>query len=172
MSQNLNIGCGNDIKKSGQEVFWTNLDQFQGAGVDVVADVNAPLPFPDDHFDLVLASHVLEHLTHYVEAVREIHRILKPGGTFVAKVPEFPCRAAVADPDHKRFFVPESFFHLIKHEIGPCSEPRLYGLFALAWLASVPDPRPNIDDQTPGSYHTEVHAELIAVKEAPCQNES
>jgi SAM-dependent methyltransferase len=165
-SQNLNLGCGYDIKQSDDEVSWTNFDQFPGKGVDIVGNINEPLPFPDNCFDLVFASHVLEHLTNYVGAIQEIYRVLKPGGTFVILVPEFPCRASVADPDHKRFFVPESFFHLTNHPMGVASEPRIYGLFELAWLASVPDYRPRLDNGNPGAYHTEIHAELIALKEA------
>lgn len=164
-SKNLNLGCGYDIKQSDEEISWTNFDQFPGEGVDMVGNLNEPLPFPDNCFDLVLASHVLEHLVNYIGAVTEIHRVLKPGGTLVVMVPEFPCRAAVADPDHKRFFVPESFLHLTDHTIGVASEPRLYGLFTMAWLASVPDYRPSMDNGVPGAYHTEVHTELLAVKE-------
>lgn len=47
------------------------------------------LPFPDAHFDLVLADYVLEHIAaEDVDAVvAEIGRVLKPGGWFVARTP-------------------------------------------------------------------------------------
>ena len=38
------------------------------------------LPYPDATFDLVLSSGVLEHVAHEYESVREVWRILKPGG--------------------------------------------------------------------------------------------
>lgn len=38
------------------------------------------LPFPDDHFDAVISSTVLEHAVNKEELLREIRRILKPGG--------------------------------------------------------------------------------------------
>tara|TARA_B110000003_G_scaffold143472_2_gene144683 strand:+ start:1119 stop:1823 length:705 start_codon:yes stop_codon:yes gene_type:complete len=49
------------------------------------------LPFCDDSFDLVVCSEVLEHLHDYKYAIKEINRVLKPGGQFLASVPaEFP----------------------------------------------------------------------------------
>src|SRR3989338_6404957 len=47
------------------------------------------LPFPDASFDKVLCSEVLEHIPDYRQAVAEIDRILKPGGTFAVSVPRF-----------------------------------------------------------------------------------
>lgn len=43
------------------------------------------LPFPDETFDGVLACLVLHHIAHWEAAVREIGRVLKPGGDFVVE---------------------------------------------------------------------------------------
>ena len=45
------------------------------------------MPFQNNSLDLVVCSEVLEHLHHYNDAVKEIHRVLKPGGKFYASVP-------------------------------------------------------------------------------------
>ena len=45
------------------------------------------LPFPDDTFDRIIASEVLEHVTDDQIALDEIFRVLKPGGTLAATVP-------------------------------------------------------------------------------------
>ena len=45
------------------------------------------LPFPDNSFDLVVCSEVLEHLHQYKDAIAEISRVLKTGGSFLASVP-------------------------------------------------------------------------------------
>ena len=45
------------------------------------------LPFPDHSFDLILSHEVLEHVQSDIEAVREIVRVLKPGGRATIFVP-------------------------------------------------------------------------------------
>lgn len=42
---------------------------------------------PDKSFDVIYASHVLEHIPDDVAAVREVHRVLRPGGIAVLPVP-------------------------------------------------------------------------------------
>jgi len=45
------------------------------------------LPFDDGSFDRVITSEVLEHIQDDVAAIRELVRVLKPGGTFACTVP-------------------------------------------------------------------------------------
>ncbi|MGA0894759.1 MAG: class I SAM-dependent methyltransferase [Ilumatobacteraceae bacterium] len=45
------------------------------------------LPFADASFDRVITSEVLEHIQHDVNAIGELARVLRPGGTFAATVP-------------------------------------------------------------------------------------
>lgn len=45
------------------------------------------LPFPDDTFDRVITSEVLEHIQDDVSAIAELVRVLRPGGSFACTVP-------------------------------------------------------------------------------------
>jgi SAM-dependent methyltransferase len=45
------------------------------------------IPYPENTFDLVIADNVLEHLERPIEVFREVSRVLKPGGYFIAKTP-------------------------------------------------------------------------------------
>lgn len=59
---------------------------LQPGVVDVACDLTA-LSFPVAAFDLVYCSHVLEHIPDDRAAMREMHRILRPGGTLLVQVP-------------------------------------------------------------------------------------
>ena len=41
------------------------------------------LPFPDNDFDIVLSFGVTHHISNWLDALREIKRVLKPGGYFI-----------------------------------------------------------------------------------------
>ena len=59
----INLGCGNKIKKG-----YLNLDFIKTEGTDIVYDLNQyPWPFPENTFDEVYASHILEHLGDFPE---------------------------------------------------------------------------------------------------------
>jgi SAM-dependent methyltransferase len=47
------------------------------------------LPFPDEHFDVVTMLDVLEHVEDDAAALREIERVLRPGGAFILSVPAY-----------------------------------------------------------------------------------
>jgi SAM-dependent methyltransferase len=53
---------------------------------DVKADL-CKLPFEDHVYDLILCNHVLEHIPDHLQALSELYRVLKKGGTLIAQVP-------------------------------------------------------------------------------------
>jgi predicted SAM-dependent methyltransferase len=80
----LNLGCGNDIRPG-----YVNLDIVDYGG-NMIHDINTfPYPFPDNYFDEIYASHVLEHLNSFHNTVTELYRISKPGGILEVYAPFF-----------------------------------------------------------------------------------
>ncbi len=45
------------------------------------------LPYPDAHFDLIVANQIFEHLKQIYLPLTELHRVLKPGGILIFSVP-------------------------------------------------------------------------------------
>ncbi|MQY03355.1 Ubiquinone biosynthesis O-methyltransferase [Actinomadura sp. RB68] len=60
-----------------------------GASAETVQGNALDLPFPDDHFDKIIASEVLEHIPDDMSAMAELLRVLKPGGQLAVTVPSW-----------------------------------------------------------------------------------
>ena len=96
----LNLGCGKDIR-----VGYINIDRKPWPGVNIVMDIQEPLPFPDGSVDEIRAWSVLEHLIEWEAVVEECLRVLRPGGVLDAHVPyRLNCNTF-----HKRYFDETSF---------------------------------------------------------------
>jgi SAM-dependent methyltransferase len=63
------------------------VDIAPGAGVDLVADAHDMHMVPDNSVDCVVTISMLEHVRYPQKIVKEIHRILKPGGIIYVSVP-------------------------------------------------------------------------------------
>jgi SAM-dependent methyltransferase len=74
----------------------------------VHGDVDEPLPFADESFDAVVLKDLLEHVREPVPLVREVHRVLRPGGRVFASSPDAQ-RWVWDDYTHRRPFTRKSF---------------------------------------------------------------
>lgn len=83
----LNLGCGED-KKEG----FTNVDWNKDVNPDIVMDISKKENynrFKDSSVEMIVCSHILEHLSNPFEIIKECHRILKEGGLLYIAVPHF-----------------------------------------------------------------------------------
>jgi SAM-dependent methyltransferase len=100
--QILDYGCGLGhayqrllaihVKRySGADVGQLALDDLKQKGIPAfkIDPDKGTVDSPDNQFDGVTCVEVLEHLFDPLQSAREINRILKPGGVFVATVPNF-----------------------------------------------------------------------------------
>jgi 2-polyprenyl-3-methyl-5-hydroxy-6-metoxy-1,4-benzoquinol methylase len=94
----LDIGCGTGLnagilKKMGHDikgidVSEAGVDKFVSEGFEgKVADASESIPYEDETFDLVYASEIIEHVADTESLLREINRVLKPGGAVLLSTP-------------------------------------------------------------------------------------
>lgn len=67
-------------------------------------DTERPLPFSDGYFDGIVAKDILEHLQKPWVLLREVRRVLAPGGRAVASVICYKSRHVWSDYTHVRGF--------------------------------------------------------------------
>ena len=93
----LDVACGPN-KRTGAVGF----DLFPVPGVDLLANFDGPhLPFRDDSFDEVYASHVVEHAGSVVSFLNEIHRVARPGALVHIVTPHYSWHGSWSDPTHR-----------------------------------------------------------------------
>lgn len=100
----VNLGAGTDIRDG-----WVNLDLEDGPGIDVVADLEQPLPFADDSVEHYLAIDVVEHIRDVYGFFSELWRCAAPDCIIEAALPYGSSDDAWTDPTHQRPFFLDSW---------------------------------------------------------------
>jgi SAM-dependent methyltransferase len=81
------------FRRMASEYVTTDLNET----ADITADITE-LPFPEDRWDFIVCSHVLEHVGDDRAAMREFRRVLAPGGRALVMVPRNPGTKTDEDP--------------------------------------------------------------------------
>jgi SAM-dependent methyltransferase len=94
----LDLGCGPRDQAKPIEYLgcrYVGVD-YSNPSADFLADAHS-IPFTDNSFDCVFSYAVLEHLHSPFMAIREIERVLRPGGLFIGTVSQ-------GEPFHTSYF--------------------------------------------------------------------
>jgi len=92
----LEISCGEGkilarLKESGYKVRGTNYSAYPntapGVKIDFGVDINKGLPYDDASFECVILCDIIEHFPDHIAAIKEVSRVLKPGGYSIILTP-------------------------------------------------------------------------------------
>ncbi|HRY29196.1 MAG TPA: class I SAM-dependent methyltransferase [Elusimicrobiota bacterium] len=147
----VDLGCGKNKQPGCFGVDAVLLD-----GVDVVGDLSrGNIPFRTSSVRGVYCSHFLEHLEDPGALLKEIHRVLVPGGRLFLRVPHYSNYAGF-NPAHRSFFGQNFFdiydpdtdlgkrfdyfsdekFRIVNKELRLFKTWKLPYTYLLQWLAS------------------------------------
>lgn len=80
----------------------------QSRGFDVTNKSLAEAEFPENHFDCLVATHVIEHIANLDEFLQEVYRFLKPGGFLFLAVPDYGSFLNRTYPHYRKYlFLPK-----------------------------------------------------------------
>jgi len=141
----LNLGCGRRVLAG-----FVNVDKYSDGAEILKADMYS-LPFKDDEVSGIFSAHSLEHLPirRAYLALRDWHRVLKPGGTIVLSMPDLDMiMTTLLRPDLPR-------------------DARRWFLFTLfGYQADMEAPK-SVEDPPvdPGQFHTSGYSKRTLVEE-------
>jgi len=96
----LNLGSGHFPIKG-----FLNVDFNPMENPDLIIDLNNPKNLemlPSNYFEIIIMDHVLEHIFDVFGTMRQIHRMLIPGGKIEIRVPHFT--RGFMHPEHQKGF--------------------------------------------------------------------
>jgi len=146
----------------------------QAPSVDIVYDLNVyTLPFESECATEVLMQQCLEHLIDCNRAIKEIHRILRPGCRAIISVPHFTWQLAYADPTHRHFLAYPTFSYYTRDcgyfdfRFSTCHVRLVFGKRLSLWnylLEPIANWFPTLYEQSPLRVFPALTIEAILVK--------
>jgi len=113
-----------DIGNAGMVGYATILKNATGIDLDFPGYDGRTLPFNSGSIDGIWASHVLEHIPDYTNALRDWHRVLKVGAHMAIIVPHMHYYERKERPpskwngDHRRFYTPARLLREIEESLS------------------------------------------------------
>lgn len=103
----------------------TSTDTSELPNVEFHRMTVPPIGFESNSFDFVIAFQVIEHIRDDVEFVKEVHRVLKPGGRFIVSTPN-ASMSLTRNPWHVREYRIDEFDRMLGNYFP---EIERYGVF-------------------------------------------
>jgi SAM-dependent methyltransferase len=121
----LEIGCWKKPRVVGDNVVYLDKVRLDLPNFVLHDLETVPLPFPDNRFDEIYASHVLEHVRNLLPLMDELWRVIKANGVLKVWVPHWKSENAFTDPTHVRYFTPRTFYFFTEN---------IWGLETKVWM--------------------------------------
>lgn len=141
----LEIGCGDGYEtwmlhhRCGALAHGVDIERrntwadLTGDGVSFhLADIATDSPFPDDYFDRVISFSVWEHMARPIEALRDLYRILAPGG--VANIMAALHAGTIGSHLHRHIYFPWPHLLFSDETIGAWAVSRGKGPMRCSWV--------------------------------------
>jgi len=108
----LDLGCGNKPYEGLVINYLKNVEyigiDYYNENADIKLDLNKDeLPFKDNEIDFIICTEVLEHLYNPFYCIKEMKRVLKPGGYIFLSTPFF---CPIHDKKHDYLRFTENFY--------------------------------------------------------------
>ena len=137
MKKNKEILLGRDILHFAQEKsvrLWMDRNGMKAVTADLYHDADLHIDIQNtgldaECYDIVICNHVLEHVDDFRQALKEVYRILRPGGSFICSFPMDPTvdllyESALVKTQEDR-----------RHFYGQVDHKRVFGMHADRLLA-------------------------------------
>ncbi len=134
----LEVGCGEGYgvgilaPKTNEYIaidkFQTNLDAYTKKFEQVVFEQVSvpPLPYPDNTFDYIVSFQVIEHIEEDEALVKEMQRVLKPGGVMIMTTPNIKM-SLTRNPWHVREYTVQGLQNLLEKYFNHVDMQGVYG---------------------------------------------
>ena len=99
---------------------------YQAANVEFVEATVPPIPAANNSFDYVVSFQVIEHIKRDFDFVREVYRVLKPGGKFIVTTPNAPM-SLTRNPWHVREYRPEELTNILECNFSKVEQFGVFG---------------------------------------------
>ena len=104
----------------------TPVNLYQGPNVEFIESAVPPIPAENNSFDYVVSFQVIEHIKRDFDFVREVHRVLKPGGKFIVTTPNAPM-SLTRNPWHVREYRPEELTNMLECSFSKVTSSGVFG---------------------------------------------